>query len=158
MNNLKPLRQGPILRALPGAVIITAAVVIAVVNRDLSLWDGRRVGPGLVPLATSALLVCSGLAVLVTDLRANTSDEDRSLPIPWRSLPILVGSILFFVLTVRNFGLIPSSFVLVFLSALASPRPRPVEALIVAVTLVLFGCAIFIGGLDLPIPLLTTPW
>jgi hypothetical protein len=68
-----------------------------------------------------------------------------------------VASIVFFGATVRGLGLAPTLFVTALLAALAGRRPGVVRALVTAAALTVLCLLVFVGLLQLRLPLLG-PW
>jgi hypothetical protein len=66
---------------------------------------------------------------------------------------MLVAAIIFFGATVRGLGLAPTLFVTTFVAALAGHRNGPLRALIIAVGLTALSLAVFVGLLQLRLPL-----
>jgi hypothetical protein len=65
----------------------------------------------------------------------------------------VLGAVLFFGLTVRGLGLVPSVFVATFMSAFASERTSVVMALAIAVGLTILCVLVFVVALSLRLPL-----
>ena len=77
--------------------------------------------------------------------------------IPWRALGLILGAVLFFGLTVRGLGLVPSTFGATLMSAFASRRTGVVAALLIAVGLTVLCVLVFVVALSLRLPLIG-PW
>ena len=77
--------------------------------------------------------------------------------VPWRGLVLLSVALLFFGLTVRGLGVVPSLFVTTSLAGLASVRVRPLTALVIGAGLTATCVIVFIVALQLRLPLFG-PW
>ena len=77
--------------------------------------------------------------------------------VPWPAILLILGSILFFGVTVRGLGLVVSLFVTVLMAAFASRRTTALAALLIAVGLTVACVLIFVEALGLSIPLIG-PW
>jgi hypothetical protein len=140
---------------LAGAIFIVIGVAFVVGSLGYELGTLLRMGPGYFPLVTGGVLAVLGLIILVKGLVAGEVIEFGR--IPWRSVILIVAAILFFGLTVRGLGFVPSVAVTALLTALASYRIRLVTAVAVAAGLTVLSVLIFIVGLQLRLPLFG-PW
>jgi hypothetical protein len=77
--------------------------------------------------------------------------------VAWRAAALIVGSVLFFGLTVRGLGLVPTVFVSAVMSAFASRRSGPLTAVLIGVALTVICVLVFVVALRLRIPLIG-PW
>ncbi|MGS2645738.1 tripartite tricarboxylate transporter TctB family protein [Streptosporangium sp. LJ11] len=134
-------------------VLIGGAFVVGALGYELG--TPLRMGPGAFPLLVGAIVAALGLAIVVKGLVAGEVIEFG--PIPWRAVALIVLAVLFFGLTVRGLGFVPTSAVTALLTALASTRVRLLTAVAVAAGLTVAGTLIFVVGLQLRIPLLG-PW
>ena len=146
-------------RALPdilaGGIFVLIGGAFAVGALGYELGTPLRMGPGYFPLLVAAIVTVLGLAIVVKGLIAG---EVISFgPVPWRAIAAIVLAILFFGLTVRGLGFVPASAVTALLTTMASSRVRPLGALAVAAGLTAAATLIFIGGLQLRIPV-WGPW
>ncbi len=139
---------------LAGAVFIAFGLAFAVAASDYSLGTALRMGPGYFPLVLGGLLVVLGVLTVVKGFVA--PDEGEVGRVPWRSLALLLGAVLFFGFTVRGLGLVPALFVTVLLAALAGFQVRLVPALVIATVLTALCYLIFVLALQLRLPLLGT--
>ena len=136
---------------LAGAIFIAIGVAFVVGSLGYELGTLLRMGPGYFPLVTGGVLAVLGLIILVKGLVAGEVIEFGR--IPWRSVILIVAAILFFGLTVRGLGFVPSVAVTALLTALASYRIRLVTAVAVAAGLTVLSVLIFVVGLQLRLPL-----
>ena len=79
--------------------------------------------------------------------------EDERGPVPWVRGGMVVAGIVFFGATIEGLGLAPTLFVTTFLAALAGHRTGPLKALAIAVGLTVLSLGIFVGLLQLRLPL-----
>jgi Tripartite tricarboxylate transporter TctB family len=137
-----------------GILFIIIAAVFASQLRDLPIGSAFRMGPGYFPMVLTGLLGALGLVILVAGLRAEGEPVSR---IPWRGLLLVVLPVVFFGLTLKGLGLVPSLAITVFATTLASVHWNLRVALINTAILTVGGWLIFIKGLGLPISVLG-PW
>jgi hypothetical protein len=136
---------------LAGAIFIAIGLAFVLGSLGYELGTPLRMGPGYFPLVTGGVLAVLGLIILVKGLVAGEVIEFGR--IPWRSVIMIVAAIVFFGLTVRGLGFVPSVAVTALLTALASYRIRLVTAVAVAAGLTVLSVLIFIVGLQLRLPL-----
>ena len=70
--------------------------------------------------------------------------------IAWRGMFFILPAPIFFGLTVRGLGFVPSLFITALIAAFASQRMRPGTAIIVALALTIFSTFVFSYALGLP--------
>ena len=140
---------------LAGGIFVLIGGTFVVGSLSYDLGTLLRMGPGYFPLLVGVILVGLGLGVVVKGLVAG---EVISFgPIPWRAVAAITFALVFFGLTVRRLGFVPTSAVTALLTTLASRRIRPLTAVAVAVGLTVASTLIFVVGLQLRIPL-WGPW
>ena len=114
-----------------------------------------RMGPGFMPLLLGGVLCALGVAVAISGLgKPDTEERD---PPSWRAIALILGTIIFFALTIRGLGFIPVVFVSAFGAAMASRQNSPLFAAILAVGLTVMCTLIFVVGLGFPVALFG-PW
>jgi hypothetical protein len=114
-------------------------------------------GPGYFPLALGGILVFLGLLIVGKGFISSSGAEERFGSVPWRALILIVLAVLFFGLTVRGLGLVPTTAVTALLAALASNRTSILAAMAIATGLTVLCVLVFVLGLQLRLPLVG-PW
>ena len=146
-------------RALPdvlaGGIFVLIGGAFVVGSLGYELGTPLRMGPGYFPLLVGALLAALGLAIVGKGLVAGEVIAFGA--IPWRAAAVIVLAVVFFGLTVRRLGFVPTSAVTALLTGLASRRVRPLTVLGVTAGLTVAATLIFVVGLQLRIPL-WGPW
>lgn len=120
---------------------------------NLSLGTLQRMGPGLFPLIVGTLITVFGLIVVAGSLNA----PERQEPFNIRPFVFVVVGFVLFALTIRPFGLIPASFLLV-VTVSASEGTMTYRVLILAGVLAMVAALIFVAGLQVPVPLARWPF
>lgn len=133
--------------ALCGAIFVALGAVFAIQSAGLELGTAFRMGPGYFPLGLAVLLVALGGIILVQSLRVK---GEAIGAIAWRGMLFILPAPVFFGLTVRGLGFLPSIFVACLIACFASRRMRPAWALVLAAAVTLFAWAVFLKGLGLP--------
>jgi putative tricarboxylic transport membrane protein len=140
---------------LAGLVFVAFGLVFAVVATSYEIGSALRMGPGYFPFVLGCLLVLLGGLIAVRGLLAGEGEAIGA--IPWQAVGLIIAAVLFFGLTVRGLGLVPSVFVTALMSGFASRRITLVMGLLVTVGLTILCILVFVVALRLRLPLLG-PW
>ena len=140
---------------LAGLVFVAFGLLFAVVATSYEIGSPLRMGPGYFPFVLGCLLVLLGGVIAVKGFLAG--DGEAIGIIPWRAVGLIMAAVLFFGLTVRGLGLVPSVFVTALVSGYASRRTSLVMGLLVTVGLTVLCILVFVVALRLRLPLLG-PW
>lgn len=131
-----------------GILLMLAAAFFGWQTTGLEIGTSLRMGPGYFPMVLSALLFILGLAVLFNALR---QPEDAPIGrIAWRGMLFILPAPVFFGLTVRGLGFVPSLFVTALIASMASVRMRFLPALVLSALVTLFSTLVFSYALGLP--------
>lgn len=114
---------------------------------DLEMGTPLRMGPGYFPMVLAVLLTGLGIAIAATALR--TMGEDVG-SYAWRGMVFILGAPVFFGLTVRGLGFVPSLFVTTLIAALAGLKLKPLYAVLLAAAVTVFCTLVFSVALGLP--------
>ncbi|MBZ9809704.1 MULTISPECIES: tripartite tricarboxylate transporter TctB family protein [unclassified Mesorhizobium] len=140
------------------ALFIGFGAFFALQSLGLEIGTAFRMGPGYFPLVLAIVLILLGLVILVQAMRF---EGDPIGHIAWRGLLFILPAPIFFGLTVRGLGFIPSIFLTALIASFASGRMRPLTAFVLSTALTLFAFVVFSYALGLPFrrfgPWLT-PW
>ena len=137
-----------------GAFFVAIGAIALFMARDYQFGTANRMGPGYFPTIISALLVLTGIAIL---MRGRFSGADIIGDVGWKPLVIVAGSIFMFGLLVQNLGLPLAVMMLATATATASVRFRLDWKATAGAAAFSACCSIlFIDLLGLPIPLAGT--
>lgn len=114
---------------------------------NLELGTAFRMGPGYFPLILAVILTMLGMVVLVQSARVKGEPMG---PLALRGMLFILPAPVFFGLTVRGLGFVPSLFFTALIAAFASQRMKPGMALILALAITIFSAAVFSYALGLP--------
>jgi len=114
---------------------------------NLELGTAFRMGPGYFPLILAAILTLLGVIVLVQATRVKGEPIG---PFALRGMLFILPAPVFFGLTVRGLGFVPSLFFTALIAAFASSRMKPMMALVLAAAITIFSAAVFSYALGLP--------
>lgn len=134
--------------------LIMFSVFFGIGSLGYDIGTINRMGPGFLPLVLSVIM--AGLAGLV--LLAPGSDEPSSDSGNGRPYWAVFGSIAVFAGTIDNFGLVPAVFLTTNVAMLGSKDFELYKAVLLSIVTSIFGAAIFIYGLGLPIPTFRSPF
>lgn len=113
-------------------------------------------GPGFFPAVVSTLLALTGALLLLRGLlRGGLRAEGEPLT-PGAPL-LLLTALLLFALLLEPLGFLPAAFALVFTARLAAWDGRWGEAFLLALGLSALSGLLFIGWLEMPVPLVADP-
>ena len=113
-----------------------------------------RMGPAYFPSVLGSLLAVVGLANIV---RSFIGHGERISKFHVKNIVIILAAVLLFGALMRTAGLPIAAFVLIMLSAYASPKFRLKSTILLAVGLTVFATVLFVKVLGLPMPILG-PW
>jgi putative tricarboxylic transport membrane protein len=142
---------------LAGAIFVAFGLAFAATSLTYELGTPLRMGPGYFPLVLGGILVVLGLLIVGKGLVGGADADARPGNVPWRALVLIVAALLFFGLTVRGLGVVPTTAVTVLLTALASYRTGILAAVAIAAGLTVLCVLIFLLALQLRLPMFG-PW
>lgn len=119
---------------------------------DLEFGSLGAMGPGFFPAVVSGLLTLTGLLLVLRGLlrgglRAKGESFSPGAPL------LLLTALILFALLLEPLGFLPAAFTLVFVGRLAAGDGRVGEALLLALILTALAGLLFIGWLEMPVPL-----
>lgn len=147
--------QGALKDTLAGLIFVAFGLIFAIGATTYEIGSTLQMGPGYFPLVLGGLLVVLGGVIVAKGFV--DGDGGTIGAVPWRALGLILGAIVFFGLTVRGLGLVPTVFMTTFMSAFASHRTGVVSALVIAAGLTGLCVLIFVVALSLRLPLVG-PW
>jgi hypothetical protein len=143
---------------LAGGTFVALGLAFAIGGRTYGTGSTREMGPGYVPFVLGVILTVLGAVIAVQAFRGgdphDREEKDERGPVPWVRGGMLVAGIVFFGATIEGLGLAPALFVTTFVAALACRGVSPLKALIISVGLTVVCLGIFVGLLQLRLPLL----
>lgn len=119
---------------------------------SLPIGIALSMGPGYFPLILSGILIFVGLILIGLGL-VRTLPSDFG-PVPWRGVFMLSLSIIVFGTFIRQLGLFPIVFVTCFLVTLSTDLISWRSRFIISISVAVLTTAIFIYGVNVPLPVL----
>jgi hypothetical protein len=135
------------VNGLCAAFFIGLGLFFAYQSVGIDLGTAFRMGPGYFPLILALILVVLGVVVLIDAIRVESEPIGH---IAWRGIFFILPAPIFFGLTVRGLGFVPSIFLTGLIAGFASQKMKPSVALLLAAGLTLFAVIVFSYALGLP--------
>jgi hypothetical protein len=131
-----------------GAMFVGFGGFFAGFGTQYTFGSAARMGPAYFPTVLGFLLMILGLVVAISGLSPK-ADEEKVDRFDWRTLVLVLGSVVLFGVLLQPLGLIVSLLVLVIVGSYASHEFKWREALINAAVLVALSYVVFVWGLKL---------
>jgi hypothetical protein len=148
-NFLKSLRKDH----YGGALMFAIGVGAALQGRSYNLGTLSRMGPGYFPVALGTILALIGAAIFAMAGVGAPPAEKKKLPPEWRAWFCICSSIVAFVIIGLYGGLVPATFAIVFISALADRQNSVKNAVLLGATMVAVSVVVFWWALKIVFPL-----
>lgn len=130
-----------------GLVFILFGIVFGVQCLGLEMGTTFRMGPGYFPTVLSVILLGLGAAIVFSSTRSVGEDIGTYA---WRGMVFILAAPIFFGLTVRGLGFVPSIFLTTLIAALAGLKLKPLYAVVLAIGVTIFCTLVFSVALGLP--------
>ncbi|CDZ56353.1 tripartite tricarboxylate transporter TctB family protein [Neorhizobium galegae] len=130
-----------------GLLLVATGLFFAYQSFELELGTALRMGPGYFPFILACALILFGAIILFQSMRV---DGGPIGALALRGMVFILPAPIFFGLTVRGLGFVPSIFVTALIASFASGRMKPLTALVLSAALTVFSVAVFSYGLGLP--------
>ena len=151
------MRAAMLLRnkdVLGGALVCALGGTAIASVRSFGIGTLGRMGPGFFPILVGVVMILAGLAILAGGLRALGSAGQITTPDlrAWVMVPL---SLIAFIVLGEYGGLLPATFAVVFVAALADRDNTWRSALAIAAAMAVVGIVVFWWALQVQFPLLT---
>lgn len=131
-----------------GILFIAFGAGAVLISSEYPMGTAGRMGPGYFPTVLGWLLIAIGAITLGRSFFSVGESIGRLV---LKEIVLVTTAIVLFGVTVRGAGLMPSVFMLVMLTSLASVKFRLVPMLLMAVGSAVFCWVVFIYLLGLPL-------
>ena len=147
-----------------GALLVVVGAAVVVAGFGYGMGTLRQMGSGFFPVVLGVLMLLVGVALLATARRASGGVAD-AVPVAaemahltgpvvqWRGWLCILGGVLSFAVLGAHGGLVPASFVSVFVAALGDRNNSVRDAALLATLMTILGVVVFHDGLHLLLPL-----
>ena len=150
-----------------GAVLLLVlGTGVLVLGLDYRMGSLSRMGAGFIPVVLGTLMIAVAVAIAVTAAPAGQAagagahgghgggDQEGAATGPeYRGWGCILGGVVAFVVFGEYGGLVPATFVSVFIAAMGDRNNTWKNAALVASVMVAFGVIVFHFGLSLQLPL-----
>ncbi len=160
---------------IAGLVLVLLGLGAYLEGRTHSLGTLTQMGSGYFPVALGLVLVVLGLLLFVTastdsaenpvvqPLAADTHEPphlslDHCPPPDWRGIGCIIGSVISFIGIGHFFGLIPATWVCVFMAAMGDRTSTYREAAILSLLMCALAVGLFHTVLHVQFPLIQFPF
>lgn len=136
-----------------GGLVLTAlGAFAAIYAQRYEFGELHRMGPGYFPVALGVVVAVLGLFIAVPAFMR----RGEPIHVEWKTMLLVVASIVVFALTLKLLGLILATMVSVVISSLADKETRWKGRLLIAVGVAVITYLIFSLGLSMVLPIF--PW
>ena len=150
---MKPLRRFNKDR-VSGVLLVLLGIGIVAEGVQYRMGELTRMGAGYIPVVLGLLIGLAGIAIVVTAGPGDFGDK-KTMPTEWRGWLCVLGGVVAFVVLGSHGGLVPATFVSVFVAALGDRGNSVVQSAILAAAITIAGVLIFHYGLSMTFPLFT---
>jgi len=133
--------------AVAGILFVLVGVIFGVLALGMELGTSLRMGPGYFPLVLAGLLIGLGAMIVAGSFKSVAEEMTAHA---WRGMLFILPAPVFFGLTVRGLGFVPSIFVTTLIAALASLKMKLLPALLLSAGVTVFCTLVFSVALGLP--------
>lgn len=133
--------------AAAGVLFILVGLVFGAQALGMEIGTSLRMGPGYFPLVLAGILVGLGGLILASAFKSVAEEMSAHA---WRGMLFILPAPIFFGLTVRGLGFVPSIFFTTLIAALASLKMKLLPALLLSVGVTIFCTLVFSFALGLP--------
>jgi Tripartite tricarboxylate transporter TctB family len=130
-----------------GILFILFGAVFGLTALNLDMGTTLRMGPGYFPIMLAVVLTLLGIGIVISSFG---SVGEAVGAYAWRGMVFILAAPIFFGLTVRGLGFVPSIFFTTVIAALAGLKMKPVYAVVLAVGVTIFTTLVFSYALGLP--------
>jgi Tripartite tricarboxylate transporter TctB family len=147
MSSQKKSRDINKIDAAAGLLFVALGLIFAYQSYTMELGTALRMGPGFFPLFLAGLLILLGGLVVVSAINKSSEAYGQNA---WRGLWFILPAPVFFGLTVRGLGFVPSIFFTTLIAAKATSKMSFAAALLLSFAVTAFCTLVFSIALGLP--------
>lgn len=136
-----------------GALVMLVGVIVALHSITYHVGTLTHMGPGFYPAALGVLLALTGLGIVLNAPFAETEDSSEGWPPEWRGWFCIMLGIVAFIIAGTYGGLVPATFLVVFISAMGDRDNTWKSAFVLALVVVAISIVVFWWALGLQLPL-----
>ncbi len=133
--------------AIAGVLFILVGLVFGLQALGMELGTSLRMGPGYFPLVLAGLLIVLGSFIVASSFKSVAEEMSAHA---WRGILFIIPAPIFFGVTVRGLGFVPSIFLTTLIAAMASLKMKFLPALLLSAGVTIFCTLVFSYALGLP--------
>lgn len=141
-------------RTVGGALMALLGLGAAIEGSFYDIGTLSQMGPGFFPVSLGVILALTGLAIVVVARVTRPPGGGTRLAPEWGAWVLILASVIAFIVVGQYGGLLPATFAIVFISALADRQNTLKSALVLSLGMVLLCVVVFWWALQLQFPLL----
>ena len=141
------MRVKNVNEASAGLFLVLVALMALYLSWPLSSGTEVGLGPGYVPKMLAWALMAFGFLMVGDSMRGQA--QEASQPWAWRSMALVLGSVVFFAVAIERLGLVLALSGLILISAAGSQENRLLQSLLLAAGAVAFSVVVFVKALGL---------
>ncbi len=134
---------------LGGVLLMMVGVFAVLYARQYAFGEAARMGPGYFPTVLGWLLAVLGLAITLPALKR----PGEPLGVRWKSLALVLVSVVYFAFALPRLGLVPAVGGAVFISSLADDDLRWRGRILLTIAVPILMVAIFVTALSMNLSL-----
>jgi hypothetical protein len=138
---------------ISGGLLVLLGIGIAFQAARYDVGTLTHMGPGYFPLALGVILTLLGVILSGSAISRQPARKKAARP-EWRAWSLICISLLAFLGLTERFGLVPGTFAIVCISALADRNNTLRSAALLAAAMVVVAVVVFRWGLQIQLPLL----
>jgi len=138
-----------------GLTIVLIGAGVTLNSTTYKVGTLMHMGPGMFPLILGILLTVVGMLIFGSGLIAPLGEDERILPdtMEWRGWGCMLAGPIMFMIFGELLGMVPATFMCVFVSALGDRTATLKGSAILAALMAVAGALLFFYVLKVPFPL-----
>ncbi len=136
-----------------GGLMFVIGTAAALQGTTYQVGTLSRMGPGYFPVALGTILALIGAAIFVVAGVGEGRAPKEKRPPEWRAWMHIGLSVAAFMVIGLYGGLVPATFAIVFISALADRQNSVKDAILLSAAMTVIAVIVFWWALQLPFPL-----
>ena len=139
-----------------GLLMVLLGAAVTLNSTTYKLGTFMHMGPGMFPFMLGIIMSFIGALIFISGLMTPLEQGERILPqtMEWRGWICILAGPLMFILFGEFFGMMPATFMCVFVSALGDRAATLKNSAILAAIITVAGAFLFSYVLKVPFPLL----
>ena len=138
---------------LGGGLMFIIGTAAALQGTTYNVGTLSRMGPGYFPIVLGTILAVIGAVIFIMAGIGESRVPKEKLPPEWRAWFSIGASVVAFMVIGLYGGLVPATFAIVFISALADRQNTLRQAILLSASMCVIAVVVFWWALQVPFPL-----